>query len=137
MNVTKFTIAALIAGIIYFFLGWLVYGILLEGVMTLPDGMKEIIEYKPEEMKMGMIVLSCLVWGILLAYLLEKMGISDWKSGAVTCAIVALIISLSMGSGQVAMWKFATMNNVLIDMCANAFCSAIAGAAAAWYLGRK
>lgn len=135
MNWTKLIVATVIAGIIYFFLGWLVYGILLADAMPLADGMKELIQRKPEEMDMGMMVLSCLAWGLFLAYCLMKMGISTWQSGGMQSAVIAAILSLSMGAGLVAMYTFTNMQNTLIDMVANAVCSGVSGAAAAWYLG--
>lgn len=136
MNWTKLIIGTVIAGIIYFFLGWLVYGILLADAMPLAEGMKELIERKPEEMDMGMMILSCLAWGLLLTYCLMKMGISNWQGGGMQSAILAAIISLSVGAGMVAMYTYTNMQNTLIDVVANAVCSGISGAAAAWYLGR-
>lgn len=136
MNWTKLIIGTVIAGIIYFFLGWLVYGILLADAMPLAEGMKELIERKPEEMDMGMMILSCLAWGLLLTYCLMKMGISNWQGGGMQSAILAAIISLSVGAGMVAMYTYTNMQNTLIDVVANAVCSGISGAAAAWYLGQ-
>ncbi|MBK8699187.1 MAG: DUF1761 family protein [Saprospiraceae bacterium] len=136
MNWTKLAITGVIIGIVYFFLGWLVYGILLKDAMTMPEGMRELIEYKPEEMSMGLMLLSCLVWGVFLAFFYMKAGISDWKGAAINGAIIAALMSLSMGAGMAAMYKFASMDNAFTDIVANAFCSALSGAAGGWYLGR-
>jgi hypothetical protein len=133
---TKLIVAALLAGVAYFFLGWGTYSA-TESLLTMPEGLKETIEYSETEFKMPLMVLSCMVWGLLIAYLLMKMGIANWKDGAITSAIVGAIISLAIGSSQAAMYKFGSMNNTMIDMLANGVSTAVAGALAGWWLGRK
>ena len=137
MNWTKLIVAGLIGGVVYFFLGWGVYGMALADVLSLPADIKAVIEYPQEEFKMGMMILSCIAWGMLLSFVLSKIGSSTWQTGAITSAIIAALVSLSVGAGQAAMWRFGSLNNTFIDMLANAFCSGISGAAVAWYLGRQ
>lgn len=136
MNWTKLIIASVIAGILYFFLGWLVYGILLTDVMTMPEGMKEMIERKPEEMNLVLMFLSCWAWGVFMSYVFMKMGVSGWQDGGIQGAVIGVILSFSMGASMVAMYTFSNMNNTYIDMVANGVCSGMIGAVIGMYLGR-
>jgi membrane protein YqaA with SNARE-associated domain len=137
MNWSKLTIGALIGGIVYFLLGWLIYGILLKDAFAWPEGMRELVERKEEDMNMMAMIVSCLAFGLLLSYLLSKMGITNIQNGALTSAIIAALVSLTVGAGMTAMMKFGSFQNTFIDMGANAVCAAIAGAAITWWLGRK
>lgn len=60
MNWSKWIVASLIAGIVYYLLGWLVYGMLLADAMPLAEGMADIVQKKPEEMDMTLMIVSCL-----------------------------------------------------------------------------
>lgn len=136
MNWSKWIIASLIAGIVYYLLGWLVYGMLLADAMPLAEGMADIVQKKPEEMDMALMIVSCLAWGFLVGYVLVKSGASNWQEGATQGFIIGALMSLSMGAGMVAMYKFPLMSNTWIDMVANGVCTALSAAVAAWFLGR-
>lgn len=129
MDLGKLSIGALIGGIVYFLLGWLVYGILLLDVLP-PSG-------DPDSMNMVLMALSCLFWGLLLAWLIQKNGISTWQTGATFGAIVGALTSLTVGFGMAATSPTSTVNSAVIDALANAFCSGLTGAAIGWYFGRK
>ncbi len=136
MNWTKLIIASVIAGILYFFLGWLVYGILLKDAMTMPEGMKEIVERKPEDMNMTLMLISCLAWGVFISYIYIKMGTSGWMDGAIQGVVISVLLSLSIGANMTAMFTFTNMNNTYIDMLASGVCGGLAGAVIGMYLGR-
>lgn len=133
MNWSKLAIAALIGGLVYFLVGWLVYGILLKDAMPLPEG----ISRPDDQMNMGYMVLSCIAFAALLAYVASRIGISTLQSGAILGAVMGALVSLSVGFGQAAMYTFGTAQNALIDTVANAVVSGIAGATIGWYLGRN
>ena len=137
MNWTKFAIATVIGTIVYFLLGWLVYGILLMDLTGMPEAFKEVNEYPPEEFKLSFMILSCLAYGALLAWVCMKWaGVSTFTGGFRVAAILGVLISLSLGLGFVAMYKFGSVQSTAIDAVANIFVSGLSGGAIGWYLGR-
>ena len=56
MDTKKFVLAGLIGGVAYFFLGWLVYGILLMDLMAIPEEFRSIIEYPEEEFRISYMI---------------------------------------------------------------------------------
>ena len=122
MNFSKFLVAGLFASIAYFLLGWLVYGLLLMDVMALPEEFQSIL-YPEEEFKMSYMALSCLIWGFMLAYILINWrdGMNFGK-GLMVGAIVGIFIALSLGFSLAAMYKFALVQNALIDAIGTAVC---------------
>lgn len=137
MNWTKLALGTVVGGILYFFLGWLIWGILLKDAMTMPEGMNALIEYKPEEMKMGLMVASCLIWALFMTWILLKLGNTTFQSGATNGAIIGLLYSLTYGLSLASMYKFWTVNLTLIDSLASAVVNALLGGIIAWILGRK
>jgi len=133
MNWSKLSIATLIGGVVNFLVGWLVYGILLKDAMPLPEG----ISRPDDQMNMGFMIVSCLAYTALIAYLASRIGISTTQSGAILGAIIGALISFSVGFGMAAMYTFGTVQNTLVDTGANAVVSAITGGVIGWYLGRN
>lgn len=137
MNWTKLALGTVVGGILYFFLGWLVWGILLKDSMPMPEGMSELISYKPEEMKMELMMASCLFWALFMTWVLMKIGSTTFQSGATNGAIAGLLVGLTYGLSLAAMYKFWSVNNTLIDGVANLVVNALLGGIIGWILGRK
>ncbi|NNF36969.1 MAG: hypothetical protein HKN68_22895 [Saprospiraceae bacterium] len=137
MDTKKFLLAGLIGGVVYFFLGWIVYGFILGDLMVLPEGFTN-IEYPEEEFRISYMIMSCLATGFFLSYIFLKWaGISTFKSGAKAGAIIGLFISFMVGTSMVSMFKFALMANTLWDMLGSAITLGIAGGVIGWFIGRK
>lgn len=133
LNWSKFAVASLLGGIVYFLLGWLVYGFLLQGMMTMPEG----IEVPEDQMNILYMVLSCLFFAALITYVAMRIGLSTWQSGAVLAIVMGVLMSLSLGLGQAAMYTFGSLSNTFYDVIGNAICGGAAGAVIGWWLGRK
>ena len=138
MNWTKFLIATLIGGIAYFFSGWLVYGLLLNDLMAAPPDLAQVVTYPEEEFKIGYMALSCLVWGALLAFIFMRWAnISTFMGGLKGGAILAALISLSVGLGLASQYKVWSIQTTLADVIGGAITTGLAGGLIGWYLGRK
>ncbi len=137
MDTKKFILAGIIGGVAYFFLGWLVYGILLGDLMTMPEGFSN-IEYSEDEFRISYMIMSCLAGGFFLAFIFMKWaGISTFKTGAKAGAIIGLFISFMVGTSMVSMYEFALMANTLWDMLGSAVTLGITGGIIGWFLGRE
>ena len=137
MNWTKFAIATVIGGVVYFLLGWLVYGILLMDVTGMPEAFREVNEYPEEEFRISLMILSCLIYGAFLSWVAMKWAqISTFKGGFKMAAILGVFISLTLGLSLASMYKFASVQSTAIDALANIFVSGLSGGVIGWYLGR-
>lgn len=135
---TKMLVGALIGAVLFFLLGWLIYGILLADMMA--GYMNTACTRPMEEMNMGLMILGNVVFGLLFAYILSSGGakFSSFSGGAMGGAVVGLLMSLSYDS---MIYAQSTMMNsftgVIMDVVAFTIISAIAGGGIGWWLGRK
>ena len=130
---TKVLLAGLAGGIVYFLLGWLVWGILLANVMTPP----ECIARGDESMIMWAMALSCIIWGLLVAIICSRWaGVSTFAGGANVGAILGAFTSLSWGFSMYSMTTSYTLQDVGIDTVANLVVTAIVGGVVGLVLGR-
>ncbi|MBI5917725.1 MAG: hypothetical protein HY842_20330 [Bacteroidetes bacterium] len=138
MSTNKILLGALAGGVASFFLGWLIYGILLA------DFANAYPELKPETvtdltrtpMVWWAMVVSCLVYGLLLAIIFGRWaGISTFAAGAKAGGILALLVALSYDLGMYSMMKTINLNGVLVDPLVNLVMGAIIGGVVGWVLG--
>jgi len=126
MNFTKFLIAALVGSIVYFLLGWLVYGILFTEI------------YPPSEKERLLFVfLGCLSFATLLSYVFNKWaGISSWMSGAKAGAILGFLIAVYMNLFMYSGMAEVNYQNMLLDIALGTVMGAITGAFVAMFSGK-
>lgn len=134
---TKPIIATLLAFLGYFFSGWAIYAGFLNNLMTYPAGLKETIMLPEADFKISYMTISCLIWAVLLVYAFSKMGVRDWKNGAITGATIGVLTAISVGLSVASQFHYGSLNNTLLDSLGNGLTSAIAGALAGWWLGRN
>ncbi len=134
---TKVLIAAVIGGLASFFLGWLIWGMLLMDTMTQYQNASCM---KPEsEMNMGLLVVANLIWGFLYAYIFNNWkGELSFKAGLVPGALISVLIGLSFDLYTIC---FTTMSNsytpIGINLVANAVVGALVAGVVTWWLSRK
>jgi hypothetical protein len=137
MNAKKMIIAGLLGGVAYFFLGWLVWGILLMDIITYPEDMVQVILIPEEEMRISFMIISCLAYGLFMAYIFNKWAsISTFKTGAQAGAMIGAAFSIIVGTSMHSMYTFTSIPNIAFDTLANLVTSAIVGGIVGWYLGR-
>ncbi|GJM36293.1 MAG: hypothetical protein DHS20C18_52940 [Saprospiraceae bacterium] len=132
MNTNKILLSALAGGVAYFFLGWLVYGILLQGMMEMPAAIAK------EPMEMWAMAISCLVYGLLLAVIFGHWAsISTLMTGAKAGAIIGALVAAYVDFSFFSMYNFITLQSVIVDIIAATALSAITGGVVGWVLGYK
>jgi hypothetical protein len=136
MNSSRFLLAGIVAGVVYFLLGWVVYGMLLTSYMTdntLPGSMRA-----ENEMIWWALILGNLASGFLLAYILGKAGASTVASGAVIGLVVGLLMALAFDLTMYGTSKIiANAQFIGVDVIASAAMSAITGAVVGWVYGMR
>ena len=132
---TKTLIGAVIGGVVLFLLGWLVYGILLADYMA--PGYNAEIMLPMEEMNMGYILISNLLYGYFLALILSWSNSGSAMDGMIKAGTVGLITGISMAFSLMSMTSYYTsMSAAITEGISWAVLTGIAGAAIAWYNNR-
>lgn len=134
MNLNKILLAGLVGGIVSFFLGWIIYGMLLSGVME-AESTNNIA--RPEnEMIFWAMILANLSYGMLYAYIFGRWaGITNWMTGAQAGAIIGLLMGMFFDLLFYGTSNVMTLKGVFIDIVVFAIMAALTGAIVAFVLG--
>ena len=130
-------LAALAGGIAAFFLGWLIFGVLLMDYMAahmlnVPGLMKG-----EGEMNMGLLFLSNLTVATLLTWAGERMQVRGAVAGAMLGATMGFLFYLSVDLSFLAMMNlFTTPVAAVVDVLSNTVWTAGIGAVVGYLLGR-
>lgn len=138
MSTNKILIAGVVAGIAAFLLGWVFYGMLLQGVFETYKGPAPAECNRPEEeMIWWALILANIAYGVILAYIFGKWAtISTALSGLKAGALIGFFFALSIDMSMYAMSNIMTLTGAIIDVIVWTVLSALVGAVAAWILGR-
>lgn len=133
---TRVLLAGMAGGIAAFLLGWLIFGILLMDVMS-----TYMVQYdglmKGEEMNLGLLFLSNLCIGLLLAWLGHRMNVATALGGLLMGAVVGFLFYTSVDLSFLAMMNFfASPSGAVMDVLANTVWTAGTAAVVGWVLGR-
>jgi len=136
MDSKKFLIGTLAGGIVFFFLGYLVYGVTLASFFmqhsVAPAGsmksMNDIVWWA--------LILGNFASGALLTYIFLKMGnVNSFGSGARTAFVIGFFLSLSGVLIQFATENTSDRTATLANMIVQTLMTTIAGAIIAALLG--
>jgi hypothetical protein len=132
---SKVLVGAVIGGVVYFLLGWIIYGMLLMDTMANYFTCAR----AEDDMQMLYIIIGNLLQGLLLAYIFSKWAsISTFSGGAVAGGTIGLLMALSIDCIMYATSTVITSpTGIIIDAVIVAVMSAIAGGVIGWWLGRK
>lgn len=135
---TRVLLAGLASGVAGFLLGWVLFGMLMmdyfeAGVMHY-EGL-----HKPEaEMNLGLVFLSNLLFGLVLAWVCARSAAHGAIPGLVVGAVVGFGVYASMGLMFLAFMNwYTTMSVAVVEVIANTAWSAAMGAVAGLVLKRK
>ena len=135
----KILIGGLIGGIAAFLLGWVIYGMALQGLMeaNTTEAAKTTMRAE-EDMVWWAMILGNLALGFLFALIYGRWAnISTFKTGAIAGAVIGLLWGLSFDLMMYSMSTLYTLTGVAIDVIAFAVMCALVGGIVAWWLGRK
>lgn len=134
MSIKKLAIGGITAGIIYFFLGWLVYGNLLMDYMKAHPGV--VSGYEKPAPDMIYLVIGNLLSGVLLAYIFTKANINTLVNGLVTGAVIGLLMACAYDCMNYALTNLYSKSMIMADVLAAAVVSGITGAITGWVMGK-
>ena len=127
-------VAAIVGGLVFFLLGWLMFGILLSDYFK-----ANTIEYAglaKDPYSVPMIYLFNVVWAWLIAFVLDYGGRSGWAEGAKVGAIVMFVLSLGINiEFEAFMNLHKSYTPILVNLVVVTIMGAIGGAAIGMVLG--
>ena len=131
---TKTLLGALLAGVLAFFLGWLIFGMLLMDYyisnMTQYSGL---IKNPPVMLP---IAVANLVWGLLLSFIFNLGGINTPGKGFTTGLIIGLLMTLGFDLFMYAQFNLYNVQVLAVDVVTNAIFAGVIGVVLGWWFGR-
>ena len=134
MDFKKLLLGGIVGGILYFGLGYLVYGNLLAGFMQNNPGIVK-ADRPMADIQFMYLIIGNLLGGFLIAYIFIKANISTAVSGFVTGGLIGLLSSASMDCISYATTNVLSKKMMAADVVAAAVMTAIVGAVVALVMG--
>ncbi|TAH41765.1 MAG: hypothetical protein EYC69_07135 [Bacteroidetes bacterium] len=124
MNTNKILLGGIAGGIAMFFLGWLIYGIILADFMA--SNGNQCAARPMEEFIWWAMILSNIVGGILFAVIISWSNTSGALAGAKIGAIVGLLFGISIDASFYSMSTMISgITHMLVDVIAYTVMSAL------------
>lgn len=128
MNLKKLFIGGIVGGIVFFLLGWLIYGVCLMEFMSThtalpaPTGVNRPMPLFPY------LLLGNILSGFLFAYIFLKANVNSFVGGLSFAAVVGLLISSSYDSIMYSTTYLVSRTGVLADVAGFTVMCAVSGA---------
>lgn len=136
MKTKKIFLGGLAGGTALFFLGWLVWGILLAGYST--ANFNQCMMKPMEEMVWWAIILANLATGLLLSLVFTLSDTKGVKDGALLAGLVGFLVTTSYDLGNYSMsTMFNSLTVVGVDILVNVLVYMAIGAVIALVTGKK
>lgn len=133
MDIKKVLIGGIVGGILYFLLGWLIYGMLLMDFMKSHSGLATNVD--KAEMDMLYLAVGNLAMGFLLAYVFVKSNVSSLAGGLVTGGIIGALMSVGVDCVMYGTTNVISKTAMAADVAAMTVISAVVGAVVGMVLG--
>ena len=132
MNTGKVILAGLIAGIVAFLFGFLTYGFLLEDFFTANAGTAEGVE-RGEGLLMLPLIIGHLAWGLLLAFVIGKVGkIDSFGQGALVGAVLGFLGTATVDLISFSTTNLTTLTGTIVNILVLTLISALIGGIVGW-----
>ena len=128
MDTKKFLTGTLAGGVVYFFLGYLIYGVLLQEFYEVNSGSATGVMRADEEMVWWALILGNLAFAALITYIFLKWAhISTFKSGLRGGAAIGLLMVLSYNLTMYGVSNLSNLTATLVDIVVVTAITAIIG----------
>ena len=139
---TKTIVAGVLAGVVAYLTGWLLYGVVLSNTFADLSGSASGVGKSDAEMMAGAslvyLLIGQLAFGLFLAYVFSKWAnISTVAGGAKAGAVIGAFISVATNFTMLGTSNISTIQGALLDVIVFTIIMGISGAVAGWWLGRS
>lgn len=129
MNTQKFLLSGIAGGIVAFFLGYLIYGLLLADFFAQNAGTAMGLMRANNEMVWWALISGNLLFGLLYSYVFNKWAnIQTMGSGAGAGWVVGLLMTAATDLTMYATTHISTLTGTLVDIVSGSVMAAIVGA---------
>jgi hypothetical protein len=133
MNIKKLLMGGITGGVLFFLLGWVIYGMLLMSFMNDHPGTAGNIA-RPEPDFLYLII-GNLAMGFLMAYIFIKANVNSLGNGFITAAIIGLLMAVGYDCVIYATSTVLSKTGMAVDVAASTAMSALTGAVVGAVLG--
>jgi hypothetical protein len=134
MKTKKVLLGGVAGGVTYFFLGWLVYGVLLIDYTS--ANFNQCASRQTGEMVWWAMILASLGFGFLLSVVLSWSNRSGIRDGATIGGTLGFLVSASMDLSNYSMsTMYLSLTPLIVDILAYTFLFAVIGIVVAWVMG--
>ena len=128
----RIVLAGLIAGTVAFMFGFLTYGFVLEDFFMANAGSAEGVE-RGDDMLMLPLIIGHLAWGLLLAYIIGKLGrINTFRDGAAVGAVLGFLGTAAVDLISFGTTNLTTLEGTLVNILILTIISATIGGIVGW-----
>ena len=136
MKTKQILLGGLAGGVTFFFLGWLVYGVLLSGYMA--ANLNQCAAKPMNEMVWWAMILSNLALGLLLSVVFSWSNTKGIRDGAKVAAIIGLLAAASFDLSSYSMNNlFNSITALLVDVITYTILVTVTGVVVALVMGKK
>ncbi len=136
MDIKKLFIGGILGGILFFLLGWLIYGTLLMDFMKAHPGPSANINRAEADMDFLYLAIGNLLSGFLMAYIFVKANVNTLVNGFITAAVIGLLMSASYDCIMYATTTIASKKMMMADVIASTVMSGVVGAIVGMVMGK-
>jgi hypothetical protein len=135
MDIKKLLTGGIVGGILFFGLGYLIYGNLLVSFMQKHPGTATGVDRAMADIQFLYLVIGNLAMGFLLAYIFVKSNVSSMGSGLVTGGVVGALITVGIDCMMYATTNVLSKTGMAADVAATTVMCAIVGAIVGMIMG--
>jgi len=135
MDIKKLLIGGITGGILFFGLGYLVYGNLLAGFMAKHPGTATGVDRAMDSFEFLYLAIGNLAMGFLLAYIFVRSNVNSMASGFFTGGVVGALVSVGVDCMMYATTNVISKTAMAADVAATTVMCAIVGAVVGMVMG--
>jgi len=133
MDIKKLLTGGITGGVLFFLLGWLIYGMLLMNFMTAhPGAAGNIAKAEPDFLYL---VIGNLAMGFFMAYIFIRANVNSLGAGFITAGVIGLLMAVGYDCMIYATSTAISKTGMAVDVAASTAMSAITGACVGAVLG--
>lgn len=133
MDLKKLFMGGIVGGILFFLLGWLIYGMLLMDFMNNHTGAAgNVSRTEPDFLYLA---IGNLAMGFLLAYIFIKGNVNSMAGGFITGAVLGLLMSVGYDCMIYGTTTVISKTAMAADVAVSTVMTAVAGAVVAMVMG--
>ncbi len=135
MDIKKLLMGGIVAGILFFLLGWLAYGTLLRTFFMNHPGTVMGVDRPDKEIQFLYLVIGNLALGFTLAFIFTKSNVNSLSSGLVTGGLIGLLFSVGINCMMYATTNIVSKTAMAAGVATDTVMWAIAGAVVGAMMG--